>query len=293
MTPGSKGSEGSAGPKGPEKSAALGAASPPPIARWRLIIHPKMDGRLDMAIDEALAVEIGEGRSPPVLRLYGFSPPTLSLGRFQRIKGLCDTDRLAADGVTLVRRPTGGHAVLHDDELTYSAILSKANAETLLGNSRKRTVYEFVARLLLAGLANLGIKGLINASQQGDIRNPDCFGSAGEYEISSSAGRKLIGSAQMASRRAILQHGSIPMSNPGRLVFRYIRADQPVDSHEPSPLNEEAGRKLDFEEVRDAFARAVRAALPADESALSALEEAAARGILESRFANDAWTFQY
>ncbi|HET6487767.1 MAG TPA: octanoyltransferase, partial [Spirochaetia bacterium] len=74
---------------------------------WRLILHPRMEGRSDMAIDEALLEAVGNGRSGPVVRLYGFSPATLSLGRFQRIQDRLIHDRLTADGVTLVRRPTG------------------------------------------------------------------------------------------------------------------------------------------------------------------------------------------
>ncbi|HET6486674.1 MAG TPA: hypothetical protein VFH83_09660, partial [Spirochaetia bacterium] len=92
---------------------------------FRLIVHPKMDGRWNMAVDEALAEAAGGGQSLPVVRLYGFSPPTLSLGRFQKARGQLDAGRLASDGVVLVRRPTGGHAVLHDDELTYSVALPK------------------------------------------------------------------------------------------------------------------------------------------------------------------------
>jgi lipoate-protein ligase A len=73
-----------------------------------------------------------------VIRLYGFSPPTLSLGRFQKAKGQISVQKLARDGVTLVRRPTGGHAVLHDDELTYSVALSKD------GSPRKSTLPESI-----------------------------------------------------------------------------------------------------------------------------------------------------
>ncbi len=184
-------------------------------AGFRLVVHPKMEGRLDMAIDEALAEAVGSGRSAQVVRLYGFSPPTLSLGRFQRTEGVLLEERLAQDGVTLVRRPTGGHAVLHDDELTYSVVLSKELIAEQLGDSRKQTVYGFIAEILLAGLQRLGIQAGINASRQGDLRNPDCFRSAGEFEIAAPDGRKLIGSAQMTTRTAILQHGSIPMTNPG------------------------------------------------------------------------------
>lgn len=245
-----------------------------------------------MAIDEALAESVGNGESPPVVRLYGFSPPTLSLGRFQKAKGLYSARELSRDGVTLVRRPTGGHAVLHDDELTYSVALSKESGP-LIGGARKREVYLFIARILLHGLSNLGIAGTINAAQRGDIHNPDCFGSAGEYEIAGAGGKKLIGSAQMTTRRAILQHGSIPLQNPGQRVFRYLEAAQPLDSHTPSSLNEEAGRTLTFEEVRDAFAQAFRVDLGAWDSDLLPAEGERAQRILQEKYETDAWNLAW
>jgi len=250
-----------------------------------------MEGRLDMAVDEALAEAVGNGDSPPVVRLYGFFPATLSLGRFQRVKGLVADDRLAEDGVTLVRRPTGGHAVLHDAELTYSVALPKAESGSLPRGTRKREVYMFIARILVRGLANLGITGTINAAQQGDIHNPDCFGSAGEFEIAGIAGRKLIGSAQMTTRSAVLQHGSIPLANPGLRVFRYIRAEQPADSHPPTCINEEAGRAVSFEELRDAFARAFREEIGAEDSALLPAESSTADRILAEKYTRDDWNF--
>ncbi|MFI5369364.1 MAG: biotin/lipoate A/B protein ligase family protein, partial [Spirochaetia bacterium] len=247
----------------------------------------------DMAVDEALAEAVGAGDSLPVVRLYGFSPPTLSLGRFQKIKGRYSPSLLAEDGVTLVRRPTGGHAVLHDCELTYSVALSKEGSGTLIGGARKREVYEFVARVLLAGLAELGITGRINASRQGDLHNPDCFGSSGEYEIAGRDGRKLIGSAQMTTRRAVLQHGSIPLENPGRRVLRYIKVDEPLDSGDPTCLNEETGRILSFEEVQEAFARAFQLNLHAERSELRDEEKKAADRILAARYASDSWNLAY
>lgn len=261
--------------------------------RFRLIVHPRMEGRFDMAVDEALAEAVGAGASLPVVRLYGFSPPTLSLGRFQKIKGRYSPALLAEDGVTLVRRPTGGHAVLHDHELTYSVALSKEESGALLGGARKREVYEFVARVLLAGLAELYIKGKINASRRGDLHNPDCFGSAGEYEITGKNGRKLIGSAQMTTRRAILQHGSIPLESPSRRVLKYIRVDEPLDSSEPTCLNEESGRNLTFEEVQEAFARAFRHNLDVEESELRPDEKEAADRIMTARYARDSWNLAY
>ena len=260
---------------------------------FRLIVHPRMEGRLDMAIDEALAEAVGRGESPPVFRLYGFSPATLSLGRFQKINGCWEPGLLRADGVTLVRRPTGGHAVLHDSELTYSVALSKQESGSLIGGARKRDVYEFIARVLLAGCANLSIKATINSAQKGDPHNPDCFGSAGEYEIAGAGGRKLIGSAQMTTRTAILQHGSIPMENPGLRVFRYIHSDAPREAHPPTCLNEEKGSVVTFEEARQAFARAVRHELDAEDSELRPAEIAEADRILAEKYATDAWNLRY
>ena len=256
---------------------------------FRLIIHPPMEGRMDMAIDEALAEAVGAGESPAVVRLYGFSPATLSGGRFQRIRGLYHPELLAEDGVTLVRRPTGGHAVLHDQELTYSVALPKESSGPLLGAARKRDVYMFIARVLLHGMAHLGIGGLINQSQKGDVHNPDCFGSAGEYEIAARDGLKLIGSAQMTTRRAVLQHGSIPLENPGRRVFRYLSTPEPLDTHPPTCLNEQAGRALAFDEVQAAFARAFRECVGAVDSALSPAERDAAERILAAKYATDEW----
>ncbi len=260
---------------------------------FRLILHPRMEGRLAMAVDEALAEAVGSGRSAPVVRLYGFSPPTLSLGRFQRTKGHYYPERLEQDGVTLVRRPTGGHAVLHDDELTYSVILSKALIAEKLGDSRKRTVYGFIARILLEGLSRLAISGRVNSSRQGDPRNPDCFRSSGEFEITAEDGRKLIGSAQMTTRSAILQHGSIPLSNPGRRVFRYLAVAEPSDSRDPSCLNEQAGRCLSFEEAQTGFAAAFRERLDTEESSLLSEEQEAARRILEQKFSRDEWNLAF
>ncbi len=259
---------------------------------FRLVIHPRMDGRLDMAVDDALAEACGQLKSPPVVRLYGFAPATLSLGRFQRAAGLLDAAALAADGIELVRRPTGGHAVLHDNELTYAVVFSREDAEELAGSSRKRAVYEYIAAFLLDGLERLGIRGSICAAQIGDPRNPDCFGAAGEYEIAGISGRKLIGSAQMTTRSAVLQHGSIPLENPGRRVFRYLRAEPPADFREPSSLVEEAGRALAFEEVRDAFAAAARARFGAGDDGLGEAETARAEALVRERYATDAWNLR-
>jgi lipoate-protein ligase A len=251
-----------------------------------------MDGRLSMAVDEALSAAVGERKCPQTVRLYGFSPPTLSLGRFQPVKDRLDLGLLAGDRVVLVRRPTGGHAVLHDEELTYSIAVSKAWMEETSGPFRKRAFYDYVARILLSGLSLLGVRGRVNAAQEGDIRNPDCFGSSGEYEIVDEEGRKLIGSAQMTTRLAVLQQGSIPLSNPAGRVSRYIGGEAQGGAREPSCLREAVSGRIDFEEARDAFARAFREGLGAGDSTLSAAEEEAAGRLLESKYGTEEWNLR-
>jgi lipoate-protein ligase A len=104
-------------------------------ATWRIINSPAADGATNMAIDESILETVRQGQSPPTLRLYTWKPACLSIGRFQRAARSVDRDALASLGYDFVRRPTGGRAVLHDDELTYAVI---ANATELAGATSAR-----------------------------------------------------------------------------------------------------------------------------------------------------------
>ena len=190
-----------------------------------------------MAVDEALAEACGTDRQPARSCACTVSARPRSRWDGSSPRRACSTaGALEADGVTLVRRPTGGHAVLHDSELTYVGRLPRRRSGPLAGSLAQARRVRVHRRILAGGLANLGVQGVINASQNGDVHNPDCFGSAGEFEIADLAGRKIIGSAQMTTRTAILQHGSIPSVNPGPKVFRYLRAEQPLDVRDPPCL---------------------------------------------------------
>jgi lipoate-protein ligase A len=254
-----------------------------------------MEGGIAMAIDEALTRPDERGGCLPTARLYGFSPPALSIGRLQKIRECCDAEILRRDGVTLVRRPTGGQAVLHDDEITYSLVLSKEDAERFIGSFRKRAVYQFIAGMLLRGLEILGIRAMVNSAQRGDMRNPDCFGSTGEYEISTPDGKKLIGSAQMTTRTAVLQQGSIPITSPAGRVMKYLKGEESSDVGQvrSSCLSQEAGGPLSFLQAQEAFARAFREGFHAEEGSLTPREERAAQNLLAAKYATDAWNIMY
>jgi len=251
----------------------------------RLIAEGPADGRWNMAVDEALLDAVSSGASGPIVRLYGFEPATLSVGRFQRTAGTIDFERLAADGLLFVRRPSGGQAVLHAEELTYAVILGKDH----LAPFGKRQVYRFAAPLLLAGLAALGLTEAVSSpAQRGNPMNPDCFGSTGEYEIDTAGGRKLVGSAQMITRTAVLQHGSIPLSRTSRLIKRYLLAETGDPDH-ASSVSEAMGSPVDFPAAQVAFAAAVGAALHAAPGALSDEELAQADRLYREKYTRDEW----
>ena len=157
-----------------------------------------------MAVDAALARSVGEG-APPALRFYRWNPPTLSLGRNQPARGRYDLDALCARGIGVVRRPTGGRAVLHDRELTYSVAVREGELGT------PRECYAAINRALVAGLRRLGVAAQLQPRTGARAPVPSlapCFKEPTEGEVV-VGGRKLVGSAQRRERGVTLQHGSL------------------------------------------------------------------------------------
>lgn len=166
-----------------------------------------------MAVDAALMESVRAG-APPVLRFYRWNPPCLSLGRNQPAAGRYDLDALRARGIGVVRRPTGGRAVLHHHELTYSVVV----AEGVLGGPRAS--YAAINRALVAGLRRLGVAARLQT--RGGARAPvpslaPCFKDPAEGEVT-VGGRKLVGSAQWREGGVILQHGSLLLAGDQREV---------------------------------------------------------------------------
>ncbi|HNS50109.1 MAG TPA: lipoate--protein ligase family protein [Anaerolineae bacterium] len=177
-------------------------------SEWRLIVHGEAGGATNMAIDEAILGAVAGGRSLPTLRLYAWAPPCLSLGRNQPLSDI-DLEACRAAGADVVRRPTGGRAILHTDELTYSVALPasdpRAAADVMEG-------YRRLSEGLLAGLRRLGVDA--GPAGQGCRRQgetgPACFEVPSTHEIT-AGGRKVAGSAQWRGRGGVLQHGSLPV----------------------------------------------------------------------------------
>jgi len=180
------------------------------MENWRLITHPPYPGAWNMAVDEAILESTSQKKQPPTLRLYDWHPYTLSLGYAQFFSDV-DTHALAARGWDIVRRPTGGRAILHADELTYS-ICAPEDDPHVSGN-----VLESYRRLSAGLLRGLELAGILadskpkNEAGKSAAGNPVCFQYPSDYEITFQ-GKKLIGSAQARRGQGILQHGALPLN---------------------------------------------------------------------------------
>ncbi len=224
---------------------------------WRLLMHPPAAGAWNMAVDEAILEAVGRGESPPTLRLYAWSPPCLSLGRNQPA-ALVDEERLRAKGWHWVRRPSGGGAILHTDELTYAVI---APADHPLMRGGVLASYRRIAAALVDALRALGVPAEVAGSAAEHAPAPDvCFTRPSDYEIH-VGGRKILGSAQARRGGAVLQHGSLPLwGDLGRIAEALRFEDEAARRAEAASVRQKAitvaealGREVEWAEVARAF----------------------------------------
>ncbi|UCG32157.1 MAG: lipoate--protein ligase family protein [Phycisphaerales bacterium] len=176
-------------------------------AALRLLTDPPQAGAMNMALDEALLEHIGQGSSPPTLRLYRWSPPTISLGYFQAYEEYESLPPPAGE-LAVVRRLTGGGAILHDLELTYSLTLPN---EHLLLSDGPTALYGKAHAVFVRALAALGVEAVPRGECDEDSvrRGPFfCFSRQHRDDLVLGSG-KLAGSAQRRTRTAVLQHGSV------------------------------------------------------------------------------------
>ncbi|MBN1875500.1 MAG: lipoate--protein ligase family protein [Anaerolineae bacterium] len=191
-----------------------------PRATWRLLQEPfPRAGATHMAIDEAILHAVAAGIAPPTLRIYSWHPPALTLGRGQSHVD-ADIAALEADQITLLRRATGGTAVLHTDEITYSVAVHEKDPR-FAGDIADS--YQGISNALLYMLKKIGVTRAETGYHTGQktIKSPVCFEIPSAYEITVD-GRKLVGSSQMRIRGGILQHGSLPLSGDIAKISRYL-----------------------------------------------------------------------
>src|SRR3990170_3822558 len=181
------------------------------LTLWRLLTSPAASGAWNMAVDEVLLSGINRSQALPTLRLYAWKPACLSIGYAQNWNSV-DLPRLNFFGWDLVRRPSGGRAILHIDELTY-AVISPHSDPRLAGGVLES--YHRIALALLEALRLLGIPAqaleMPADKPTQDQLNPVCFEIPSDYEIT-NRGKKMIGSAQVRRKEGVLQHGSLPLT---------------------------------------------------------------------------------
>ena len=268
---------------------------------WRFLDSGAADGAANMATDAALMAR-ARRTGVATFRVYAWDRPTLSLGRHERARDRFDPARIAAHGVGVVRRPTGGRALMHDREVTYSitAPIGAPAGALSLGES-----YAAINALLLDALARLGVSATIAGSARRALRplRPEgaaCFAEPGAGELT-VGDAKLVGSAQLREEGALLQHGSILLADDQGMIDA-LRSGEVAGlpaTARAATLGAILGREVGYGEVRDAlagaFERATGAPLGAPIPPETATESASLRADvarLMVAFAEPSWTWR-
>jgi len=234
---------------------------------WRWIADGLQTAEENMAVDAALLAACEQGRIPPTVRLYGWSEPAITIGYSQKAEAELDVERCRELGIAVVRRPTGGRALLHTNELTYAVVAPVTLAPF---NQGLKATFQAVSEALLMGLQGFGVQGDINKGKQrsGSARSPACFASLNHCEITVD-GKKLVGSAQKRTSKAFLQHGSVIIESDHELFASLLKfkdeseriALQERLMSSTVTLNQVCDRKISFEEITAALQEGFQKAL--------------------------------
>ncbi|MFD1204426.1 MULTISPECIES: biotin/lipoate A/B protein ligase family protein [Sporosarcina] len=272
---------------------------------WHFINSGKRSPSYNMALDEALLDWHSKGEIGPVLRFYEWEPATLSIGYFQSVDKEIDMSSVKEHGLGFVRRPTGGRGVLHEDELTYSVIVSEAYPDM---PETVTEAYRVISGGLLKGFQNLGLQAEFSvpaSKEQADrLKKPKsavCFDAPSWYELVVE-GKKVAGSAQTRQKGVILQHGAILLSlDEDKLIslFKFDSAEARERMRMNLPqkavaIDRLVEREVSIEECISAFSKGFEQALEIELSPmeLTAEQEAIVKEIEESKYANKDWTFK-
>lgn len=267
--------------------------------KWRLLLCEAQNGAWNMAVDEALLFATASHQSLPTLRLYGWQPACLSLGYAQPFAEV-DEPAIRHNGWSIVRRPTGGRAILHTQEITYSFT---APQEFFLVAGTLLESYQRISAVLLRALELLGTPARADQEYQPltaeQRKEPICFETPSNYEVTVN-GKKIIGSAQARKYGGVLQHGSLPLNGDitqiaEALVFQKEgereQARQRIRAH-ATTYAAVSGREISWQDAAQGFMDAFTEVMQEtpDQSGLSAEENAKTAEFLELHYANPIWT---
>lgn len=260
---------------------------------FRFLNTHVQDAAMNMAIDESVLTHHLNGEVPPTLRVFRWSQPSISLGRFQSIEREIISERCKQLGVALVRRPTGGRAVYHHDEFTYSIVISKRYGVP----PGVVAAYAYLAQGLLAALRLLGVQAELSDERVSKHPSAACFASSTQADLT-SGGFKLIGSAQVWKEDALLQQGSLPLDDQSAEFFSMLRFPNEVAKEEAlaqyrektTPLHTFVPGAL-WNDVADAFQNGFSEALQEDfvYDTLGPSEWELAHRLVEEKYSKLEW----
>ena len=271
----------------------------PSPGRWRLVHTPPASGPWNMAVDSAILAAVGQNRVPSTLRFYRWQPPCLSLGYAQPSADV-DLDRLDRRGWDVVRRPTGGRAILHANELTY-AVIGPLDEPRLQGSVLES--YQRLSQGLLRGLQELGlpVQVVSDPDQIQDSDQPICFQNPSDFEITVN-GKKLIGSAQARKKEGVLQHGTLPLFGDLTRITQVLAfsEDKERDQAAQRLLSQAANiemiwdKEITWEEAARALTTGFRKALDLnfEIQGLTDWEQDTAHQLMSSTYQNPDWTYR-
>jgi len=264
-----------------------------PTTPYRFISTGPLDAALNMALDEAILTHYLQEQVPPTLRVFRWTQTTITLGRFQNVEREIEQERCQQQGVVLVRRPTGGRAVYHRDEFTYSLVIGKRENVP----SGVVAAYAYLAQGLQAALQHLGIASEL--SEEHVSKNPSaaCFASSTQADLTAS-GYKIIGSAQVWKDDGLLQQGSLPLDDHAAEFFSFLRFPNETARAEALALYQTKTTPLHAfipdvtrGQVAEAFATGFGAALHTEfvQAALSQSEWDMAQQLAEEKYNKIVW----
>lgn len=226
---------------------------------WGFLDCGHHDAAINMAVDEALLEWHREGIIPPTIRFYGWKRPSLSVGHFQNVEKTIDFTGVQKHRCDLVRRLTGGSAVLHDDELTYSIVVSESHP--MIPRSVNRAYY-ILSQGLLESYRLLGINAQFSISKHDLLRKRTavCFEKPAIYEMIVD-GKKISGNAQVRKTGVLLQHGSIPISFDIDMLFDLFKFSSEAEREskrqsfyqKATSIKEVTGRSYTYETLKEVF----------------------------------------
>jgi lipoate-protein ligase A len=263
----------------------------------RLIYSPPQNGIINMATDQAIMEAVGDRRSEPTLRFYSWQPACLSLGYTQRARDV-DFARVQRMGWDVVRRPTGGRAILHTDELTYSVSLPQDHE---LARGDILASYQRLSVALQHGLEKFGLHSQQAPRKKGGANSPVCFETPSAYEITADA-RKLIGSAQVRRQGAVLQHGTLPLHGDiARICDALVYTDEferdearDIVRQRATTVENVIGQRIDWQRAAEMMAEAFAETFSIDliEDGLSPEESLRMEQLRTEVYGSEAWTLK-